>query len=193
MYDNGLEMMLSVHFVRERLGSAVQYRNAGISFIISSPLASPKAGLACSLRHMPLVQAVGMVPQTTYSFSTHSEYITACPACPVGECNLPPPPCSGQNFSTVRATVRGGPFLVRKPSAGHCVVTPNPKICSQSIPPISMVSAETCHTLVGTYTHATQKSLVQILLLAPFLALFLVFFLSMTPLQQWWSLAKLKQ
>ena len=27
---------------------------------------------------------------------------------------LQPPPCSGQKFSTVRATVRGGPFLVKK-------------------------------------------------------------------------------
>ena len=59
---------------------------------------------------------------------------------------LQPSPCSGQNFSTVRATVRGRPFLVKKPSAGHCVVTPITKICSESIPPISQMSAETCHT-----------------------------------------------
>ena len=29
-----------------------------------------------------------------------------------------PPPCSGQNFSTVRATVRGGSFLVKNPQQG---------------------------------------------------------------------------
>ena len=36
---------------------------------------------------------------------------------PKGHLNMyptPPPPCSGQTFSTVRATVRGGPFLVKK-------------------------------------------------------------------------------
>ena len=29
-----------------------------------------------------------------------------------------PPPCSGQNFSTVRATVRGAPFFVKTPQQG---------------------------------------------------------------------------
>ena len=29
-----------------------------------------------------------------------------------------PPPCSGQKISTVRATVRGGPFLVKNPQQG---------------------------------------------------------------------------
>ena len=78
-------------------------------------------------------------------------------------------------------------------------MTPNPKICpfffekikgfAQSIPPSSIISAETCHTLVGTcvYSQLNRRGLtltltltwVQILLLALFLALlapFLVFF-----------------
>ena len=73
----------------------------------------------------------------------------------------------GQNFSAGRATVRGGRFLVKKTLSRGLRSDPKPQDMStffekiqgssESIPPISIISAETCHTLVGTCVHSQMK------------------------------------
>ena len=57
-----------------------------------------------------------------------------------------PPPVRAKIFHCTGHCAGRTFFGKKKPSAGHCVVTPITKICSESIPPISQMSAETCHT-----------------------------------------------
>ena len=62
--------------------------------------------------------------------------------------NPTPPPLFGAKVFHCTGHCAGRTFFGKKPSAGHCVVTPITKRGSESIPPISHMSAETCHTRV---------------------------------------------
>ena len=67
--------------------------------------------LVCLVRSCPKFLA-GCLRVLGHSGLPHPFHV-----CKTGNYNQPPP-CTGQKFSTVRATVRGGPFLVKNPQQG---------------------------------------------------------------------------
>ena len=74
-----------------------------------------------------------------------------------GRCGATPPLFGAKMFHCTGHCAGRTFFGKKKPSAGRCVVTPITKKCSESIPPISHMSAETCHTRAGTCMHSQLR------------------------------------